>query len=111
MTEYSGGYGKEWDGNSMLFQISKNKFMFVGTEIYSFKMEDEIKKFYSHVGNSACPYPYIVGKNNIYFMLEKFFVKKEFFKKDIGKDFYDEYYERFDNNNDKKEKFKDIKKY
>jgi hypothetical protein len=66
---------KEYLGNSIILQLSKTKFVFVGHEIYEFFIKDEIKKYYSLVGNSDVPYPVLVGEKNIYFMLDKTSVK------------------------------------
>ncbi len=63
-------------GNSLLIKISKYRYVFIGSEIYSFEtndvfMEDEIFDFVSPVGNSDVPYPVAYGYDNVYFMLDK----------------------------------------
>jgi hypothetical protein len=79
-------------GNSILFKISANEYIYVGAEIYKFKVldNDRIKKYYSPVGNSAVPYPYAVGEKYVYFMLDKKAVPKE--QIDLKKDAYPQFY-------------------
>ena len=70
MTEYSGGYGPEFDGNSILLKMEQEKYIFIGDQIYSFKTENNIVKFVSPVGNNDVPYPYAIDdKENYYFLL------------------------------------------
>ena len=72
MTRFSGGYGKEFDGNSILVNTEDNTYVYIGSEIYSFKSLSKIVEYVSPVGNSDVPYPYAVDINgNIYLMLEK----------------------------------------
>jgi hypothetical protein len=62
-----------YPGNSILVETEPGKYAYIGHEIYSFETRDceEIKKYYSPVGNSAVPYPYAVGETHAYFMLDK----------------------------------------
>jgi len=71
MTKFSGGHGKKFDGNSILLNISNNKYIYIGGIIYEFKSYSTIIKFVSPVGNSNVSYPYAVDdKNNTYLFLE-----------------------------------------
>jgi hypothetical protein len=73
---------KEFVGNSILLELASpaNTYVFVGHEIYEFKMlHDEPEKYFSSVGNNDVPYPIILGKNNVYFMLDRKFVSREHF--------------------------------
>jgi len=74
-TEFSGGAGRQFDGNSILLALGKDKYVFIGQEIYEFSMQpgDVPDKYYSPVGNNDVPYPVLWGKNNIYFMLDRLF--------------------------------------
>jgi hypothetical protein len=68
MTEFSAGYGKKFDGNTILLKINKNKYVLIsgyGIEEFITK-DDEIIEFYSPVGNNDVPYPFAIGKNYIY---------------------------------------------
>ena len=72
MTKFSMGYGKKFDGNSILLKISKNRYVFIGSEVYEFSTSDDtIIKYYSPVGNNDVPYPFAYGDKNIYFMLDR----------------------------------------
>lgn len=71
MTMITGGHGKPFDGNSMLLKISENKYVYIGSKIYSFKPYAQIKKYVSPVGGSDVPYPYAVDVDqNYYLMIE-----------------------------------------
>ncbi len=80
MTSFSGGYGPEFKGNSILFQIKSSKnnyfrYVFVGERIFEFQTKDEVVKFSSPVGNSDVPYPFAVDKlGNRYLMIESVFL-------------------------------------
>jgi hypothetical protein len=50
MTQFSGGHGSEFDGNSILLKIDKNNYTFIGHTIDDFKVHnDEIIKFISPI--------------------------------------------------------------
>jgi hypothetical protein len=63
-TFFSGGYGNDCDGNTILLHISDNTYVFIGDEIYSFESYDKIVRFVSPVGNNDVPYPYAYDKSN-----------------------------------------------
>lgn len=69
MTESSGGFGPKFKGNSFLFRIMKNKYMFVEELIFTFVAKKQITKFVSPVGNNDVPYPYAVDEDNNYYLL------------------------------------------
>jgi hypothetical protein len=79
MTEYSGGYGDKFDGNTILIQTgttsinsSSYKYKHIGSEITEFTTEHEIIDFVSPIGNSDVPYPYVIDtQNNYYLIIEK----------------------------------------
>jgi len=69
-------------GNSILFQVKSDKsnlkkYIYVGSEIYSFYTNELIDKYYSPIGNNDVPYPYAVSKNNVYLMAEKKVLNRE----------------------------------
>ena len=78
MTKISGGYGPSFDGNSILVHVKKNCYVFIGSQIYQFNIEnyDNFIKFESPVGNNDVPYPYIVGENNLYSLIGKKVIEK-----------------------------------
>ena len=119
---------KEDDNSSILVKLSakgkdkkedlyykelKHKYLFIGEEVYSFETDDEITKFYTPIGNSDVAYPVALSKENAYFMLDKQYVDRSEFPKDINwKDAYQYFYghEDFENKDKlKKKKFKNSK--
>ena len=77
MTLFSGSANKhETIGNSILAQITNNKYLIIGWDIYTFTCDSEIEYFISPVGNSDVPYPYAIAKNNdIYCFYSKILLK------------------------------------
>ena len=61
--------GSQYDGNSILLQITKNKYVFIGDRIFSFTSKSEIKKFVSPMGNSMNSYPFAIDINGRYYFL------------------------------------------
>ena len=76
MTIFSGGYGRKYDGNSIVLQLTMKKYLYIGEEIYEFNMSEPIRKFYSPIGNNDVPYPVIVTDNKIYFTIEKVYIMR-----------------------------------
>ena len=72
-TEFSGGYGSGFDGNSILLELGKenNKYcyQFIGENMTTFITDNRIVKYVSLVGNSDVPYPYAVDDKNNYFLI------------------------------------------
>jgi hypothetical protein len=81
-----------YPGNSILICVGPGKYIYSGHEIYSLETKggEEIKKYYSPVGNSHVPYPYAVGENYTYFMLDKETVPNELL--DLKEDAYGQFY-------------------
>ena len=67
MTQFSGGHGKYFDGNTILLLLNNNNYIYIRNSIEKFKINDKIKKYFSFVGNNDVPYPIALGKKNIYF--------------------------------------------
>lgn len=71
MTEFSGGHGSDFDGNSILLRVSGLRYIYIGCEIYEFNARAPITKYVSPVGNNDVPYPHAQDiSGNIYLMLE-----------------------------------------
>lgn len=68
---------KQFIGNSILLELSAKKYIYIGSEIYEFHTEDTIESYYSLVGNNDVAYPVALGTENIYFMLDHTYVKRE----------------------------------
>ena len=86
----------KFHGNSILIQVTKKEYVFIGESIYSFKTTDIITDYVSPVGNSDVPYPIAYGEDYMYFMLERKYVKKQQFETPItvknAEDLYGEFY-------------------
>lgn len=59
----------EGKGNSLLLQISKNRYDFVGHKIIRFSTQEQIKEYYSMIGPNDVPYPLALSDKNVYFMI------------------------------------------
>ena len=67
MTYSSSGYGKYFDGNTILLELKNNNYIYIERNIQKIKINDKIKKYYSFVGNNDVSYPMAIGEKNIYF--------------------------------------------
>lgn len=88
MTIFSKGYGKAFDGNSILIEINNLEYVFIGKLIFSFKSFSPINHFVSPVGNNDYPYPYAIDSNNLYYLL----IENVVIKSHKVDDPYDVYY-------------------
>ena len=69
------GKDKEWlrksfEGSSILVQLTKKKYLSIGSIIYTFEIDEDIVGYYSQVGNNDVMYPYAIGEKNTYLLLE-----------------------------------------
>ena len=62
---------KLFNGNTILLQLTQNKYVYISKIIYEFKINEKVKKYYSPVGNNDIPYPIILTEKYIYFMLDR----------------------------------------
>lgn len=77
MTKYSGGYGNDFIGNSILVKTNDNNYYFIGHVIFKFTTENEIINYVSEVGNNDVPYPYAVdSEGKYYLMIEDIILEK-----------------------------------
>tara|TARA_Y100000389_G_scaffold22767_1_gene19475 strand:+ start:10558 stop:11310 length:753 start_codon:yes stop_codon:yes gene_type:complete len=67
MTKFSAGYGKYFDGNTILIEIRPKQYCLVAERIVEFSTKDSIEKYVSPVGNNDVPYPIAYGSENVYF--------------------------------------------
>lgn len=108
--DFTDELGEVWDksfkGNSILLRVANNKYIFIGWDIYSFKLEDgdTFKHYYSPMGHSSVPYPVLIGKKNSYFMIEKQYASNDLF--DLSNELYGQFY---DLTNDNKHKISHVK--
>ena len=66
----------EAHGNSILIQLSKTQYMFVGHCIYTFESNEEILDYVTPLGNNDVPYPVAYSKSRVYFMLDRVYINK-----------------------------------
>ena len=77
------------NGTSLLVK-KRNDYIYIGSEIKSFKPLDDIKSFYSPLDNADVVYPYAVGDKYTYLMVEGKYIPNEFLtKEDPYKQYYD----------------------
>lgn len=94
MTLFSGGFGKEFDGNSILLHMNKSTYVWIGYSIKAFRSKDEIIAFSSPVGNSGVPYPYAIDSNKrIYLILENVILLN--YNGSIKRNPYNHYYDTY----------------
>lgn len=98
MTEFSGGVGPDFVGNSILIQLdNNNNYQFVGDLIYTFTSLKKIISFCSPVGNNDVPYPYATDEDgNNYLFLENVVILNSDFYKKTNKNYetpYDYFYD------------------
>jgi hypothetical protein len=89
---YDGLSAKDAVGNTILVRLGE-RYTFIGEEIYEFSpiKGDKIVKYYSDIGPNDVPYPYAIGKEHVYILLEdKVAVDKTYF--DMKAPIYDQYY-------------------
>jgi len=77
-------------GSSILVQLKENHYVYIGSEIYSFRTTEPIVAYESPVGPSETPYPYAIGTEHTYFMLDKEKVPNALL--DLKKDAYGQFY-------------------
>ena len=91
------GYDKKFDGNTILLQKDRNTYVFIYASIEDFKVfNDKIIKYVSPVGNNDVPYPYAIGKKNIYSFgepSEGYLPKKYFTNLKVGDYLWEEFRE------------------
>ena len=95
MTEFSGGHGPDFDGNSLLLDMGDNEYIYFGSTHFTFKSRSAITEYVSPVGNNDVPYPYAVDEDdNVYLMLENVVVSgvPQEERDDVYRFYYDKNY-------------------
>lgn len=110
MTRFSGGYGRNLDGNSILLHLSGLTYVFIGWMIQQFQAIAPIVKYVSPVGNSSVPYPFAIdSEKRFYFMIENQYIDQV--PKEYQPDPYDYLYGHHDDKMSRKAKSKWFKKW
>ena len=68
---------KEFEGSSILVQLTKKKYLHIGQSISTCEIDDEITGYCSSVGNSDVMYPYAIGAQNTYLFLENTYIPND----------------------------------
>lgn len=77
MTEFSGGFGDEFDGNTILLRLKDNEYIHISDEVCKYSIEKDIMMFVSPVGNNDVPYPYALDSTGfIYLFPEQVVIHK-----------------------------------
>ena len=70
-------YKEKFIGNSILIEISKNKYVFIGYTIYDFVTKEPILKYESPMGNSSVPYPFAISEKYTYLILARKYISND----------------------------------
>jgi hypothetical protein len=81
-------YDGLFSGSSILVEIKKNSYIFIGTKVIEFNTLEPIIEFHSIMSNSSVVYPFALTNNYAYLMLKNVYLKRDFDDKDP----YDVYY-------------------
>lgn len=111
MTLFSKGYGKKFDGNSILVQLKSNTYLYIGSTTYSFVIDSDeiINAYQSPVGNNLFPYPYAISNKRVYYFVEKKMIDLEAFPIKIKENTKEDLYDFLYNDDDVAKKAKKIK--
>jgi len=66
----SSAFGDWNKGNTVLIQKSKDTFVLVYRAVSEFKILDQPVKYMSPIGNNDVPYPYLIGTEYVYFLVD-----------------------------------------
>lgn len=72
MTTFLTGYfGKKYDGNTLLVNVGKNQYTYIGGSIFSFTSKASICTYESPIGNNEYAYPYAVDELQNYYLINE----------------------------------------
>ena len=91
--QIEGDYSNKYPGSSIIAEIGKNKYVFIGESVYEFETESPITMFRSPIGNSDVPYPFAQDSEYTYLMIEGVKLRNSDLR-DVSKPFdpYSRYY-------------------
>jgi hypothetical protein len=69
MTDASGNYGRQFDGNTILVHEKELTYVSICEDIYRFRTLNPITEYRSPVGNNAVPYPYAIDSTGRCYLL------------------------------------------
>jgi hypothetical protein len=101
--DHSESDSKYFDGNTILLQLSKNKYIYIGDNIYTFTTNDKIIKYFSMVSNNDIALPIAIGEKYIFFLSEKKYININKFPSNLSNKEYEELgYLYYDDNLEKR---------
>lgn len=77
ITESSGLYGEEFDGNTILLKIDKNKYIYINFCIISFTYKYEIIQYFFSISHDDIPCSYGIDTENNYILLHDLVILHE----------------------------------
>ena len=82
-------YDKDYTGSSVLVEIKKNVYIFIGSSIIQFKTNEPITEFNSIMGNNFVVYPFALTNNYAYLIIENVYLERDFDDKEPYEVYYD----------------------
>ena len=80
------------NATSLLLQITKTKYLFIGHHMYVFEPGEDILKFTSVISHNDSVYPYATGKEKSYLLIEHVAIPRILIKDTPNLDPYEYYY-------------------
>lgn len=71
-------------GNSLLVKLAPHVYMYIGAVVYIFETKDNIRAFYSPIGNNDVPYSWAVGTDYVYLLVEDSVFPRSVFGSNLG---------------------------
>jgi hypothetical protein len=68
---------KRFEGSSILVQLTKKKYLHIGSVVSIYEIDDEITGYCSSVGNSDVMYPYAIGEKHTYLFLDNTYIPND----------------------------------
>jgi hypothetical protein len=94
-------FGPEFSGNTILCEVAKHEYVFIGHTIERFTTQAPIESFQSPIGNRDVPYPYAVDElHNTYLLIENVILSSDSWQRSDYDNPYPYYYDnRYITNN------------
>ena len=82
-------YDKIYLGSSVLVEIKKNSYVFIGSSIIQFTTKEPIIEFHSIMGNNFVVYPFALTNDYAYLILENVYLERDFDDNEPYEVYYD----------------------
>ena len=82
-------YDKDYLGSSVLVEIKKNVYVFIGSSIIQFNTKEPIIEFHSIMGNNFVVYPFALTNDYAYLILENAYIERDFNDNEPYEVYYD----------------------